>query len=136
MDLTALKLNKFQTKLTNEILQKQPDIVVEWLDDAISNHEFIRRLISQDRPYPKDCERDKLGRAKLDLSNPYILTDVDYFRSAAKFFEKNNCYTLMRRNPNPNSEYSKFWKQEIMRCWNGMVRPSDGAWVQVSSISI
>ena len=129
MDLTALKLNKFQTKLTNEILQTQPDIVVEWLDDAISNHEFIRRLISQDRPYPKDCERDKLGRAKLDLSNPYILTDVDYFRSAAKFFEKNNCYTLMRRNPNPNSEYSKFWKQEIMRCWNGMVRPSDGAWV-------
>ena len=129
MDLTSLKLNKYQTPYTNELLQKLPDTVVQWLDDAISSHEFIQRLISKDRPYAKDCERDKDGRAKLDLTNPYILTDTDYFTQTADFYRKNNCYTFMKPNPSPNSEYRRFWRQEIRRCWDGMVRPEDGAYV-------
>lgn len=129
MDLTALKLNKYQTKLTNELLSQQPEIVVEWIDDAITNHEFIRRLIRKDRPYAKDCERDELGRAKLELTNPYIMTDADYFRQSALYFQEHGVYTHIKRNPNPNSEYMRFWKEEIRRCWEGMVRPEDGAWV-------
>lgn len=130
MDLTALKLNKYQTKYTNELLQKLPNLVVQWIDDAISNHVFIQRLISKDRPYAKDCERDKFGRAKLDLTNPYILTEADYFRPAKLAYEKNDgFYTLMKPNPNPNSEYRRFWSEEIKRCWNGYIRPEDGAWV-------
>jgi hypothetical protein len=129
MDLTALQLNKYQTKYTNELLQKLPDIVVQWLDDAITNHVFIQRLISKDRPLAKDCEKDEKGRAILDLTNPYILTDVSYFTQTADFYRKNNCYTFIKRNPNPNSEYRRFWQQEIRRCWDGMVRPEDGAYV-------
>ena len=28
-----------------------------------------------------------------------------------------------------NSEYVKFWNEEIRRCWYGMTRPSDGEWI-------
>ena len=129
MDLTALQLNKYQTKYTAELLQTLPDIVVQWLDEAISNHVFIQRLISKDRPYAKDCERDKKGRAKLDLTNPYILTDTGYFTKTADFYRKNGCYTFIKPNPNPNSEYKRFWRQEIRRCWDGMLRPKDGAYI-------
>lgn len=129
MDLTALKLNKYQTPYTNELLRTLPDIVVQWLEEAISNHLFIQRLISKDRPYAKDCERDKKGRAKLDLTNPYILTDISYFTQTADFYRKNGCYTFMKPNPNPNSEYRRFWRQEIYRCWDGMIRPDDGAYI-------
>ena len=65
MDLTALKLNKYQTKYTNEMLQKLPDMVIQWLEDAISNHVFIQRLISKDRPLVKDC--DPLWRVVLAI---------------------------------------------------------------------
>ena len=129
MDLTALKLNKYQTKYTNEMLQKLPDMVIQWLEDAISNHVFIQRLISKDRPLVKDCEKDKYGRAKLDLTNPYILTNANYFTQTADFYREHNCYTFIKRNPNPNSEYMRFWRQEIRRCWDGMLRPEDGAYV-------
>lgn len=129
MDLTALKLNKYQTPYTNELLRTLPDIVVQWLEEAISNHLFIQRLISKDRPYAKDCERDKKGHAKLDLTNPYILTDISYFTQTADFYRKNGCYTFMKPNPNPNSEYRRFWRQEIYRCWDGMIRPEDGAYI-------
>lgn len=129
MDLTALKLNKYQTPYTNEVLRTLPDIVIQWLEEAISNHLFIQRLISKDRPYAKDCERDKKGRAKLDLTNPYILTDISYFTQTADFYRKNGCYTFMKPNPNPNSEYRRFWRQEIYRCWDGMLRTEDGAYI-------
>lgn len=129
MDLTSLKLNKYQTPLTNDVLSMLPDEVVEWLEDAIANIPFVRYLISQDRPYAKDCERDEMGRAKLDITKPYILEDVDYFRQAAIHYDKYGCYTNLRPNSNPNSEYHKFWQQEINRCWNGMIRKEDGAWI-------
>lgn len=128
-DLTSLNLNKYQTPLTRELLQSQPEIVVNWLEDAIFNHEFIRNLISADRPYAKDAERDQYGRAILDITNPYIVEDVDYFRQSVIGFEKTGKYCLEKPSKNRNSPYQRFWMREIFRCWDGMVRPEDGAWV-------
>lgn len=82
-----------------------------------------------DRPYAKDRPRDESGRIIVDLSNPHILTDMDYFRPAAKHWEEHGCYTKLKVNMHPQSEWMKWFKQEVERCWEGMVRPEDGEWI-------
>lgn len=77
----------------------------------------------------QDLPRDDQGRAIIDLSNPPIFEDVDYFRQTALAFKKLGKFTELRPNANPNSEYGKWMKQEVDRCWYGMTRPEDGAWV-------
>lgn len=48
--------------------------------DFITNVEFIRNLISPDRPRAKDLPRDEKGRIIVNLENPHIIEDADYFR--------------------------------------------------------
>lgn len=76
-----------------------------------------------------ELPRDKQGRAIIDLANPPIFEDIDYFRQTALKFKKDGKFTDLRPNANPNSEYGKWMKQEVDRCWYGMVRQEDGAWV-------
>ncbi|MBQ3949731.1 MAG: hypothetical protein II661_04575, partial [Bacteroidales bacterium] len=61
--------------------------------------------------------------------HPHILEDMDYFRPAAKFYQENGCYTFLKPNANPNSEYGKWFAEEVRRCRDGYVRESDGEWV-------
>lgn len=124
-----VKTNKYQTPVTQELLDSLPSEVAEQLMDCLTNIPFIRNLISPDRPYYSDLPRDSSGRAVVDITNPPILEDADYFRQAAIHFQKNGCYTFLRPNSNPNSEYRKFWDREIDRCLNGFLRESDGAWI-------
>lgn len=42
---------------------------------------------------------------------------------------KHKCYTFLKPNSNPNSEYRKHWDEEIRRCREGYIRESDGEWV-------
>ena len=97
--------------------------------DFITNVEFIQKLISPDRPHAKDLPRDKKGRIIVDITNPHIIEDADYFRPAALHYLEHGCYTFLRPNSNPNSEYRKFWDEERRRCWEGYVRESDGEWI-------
>ena len=97
--------------------------------DAINNVQFIRSLISPDRQYAKDRPRDDRGRIIVDLVNPHILENMDYFRPTALHFKKDGTPTSLRPNPNPNSDFGKWVRTEIDRIWNGMVRESDGEWV-------
>lgn len=106
-----------------------PEEVQEQLWDFINNVPFIRNLISKDRRYAKDMPKDDTGKIIIDFENPHILEDIDYFRQPAIHFEEHGCYTFLKPNSNPNSEYSKFWKREIERCRVGCVRESDGEWV-------
>ena len=101
----------------------------EQLVDVINNVEFIRWLISPDRPYAKDLPRDDKGRIIVDITKPHIIENADYFRPAALHYMKHGCYTFLKPNSNPNSEYRKFWDEERRRCWEGYVRESDGEWV-------
>ena len=121
--------NKYQTSITEELLSKYPDEVREQFMEFISTVPFIQNLISPSRPNIKDLPRDEYGRAIIDISNPPVFEDADYFRQPALFFLKNGCYTLLRPNSNPNSEYRKFWDREIDRIYNGMLRKSDGMWI-------
>lgn len=124
-----IQTNKYQTPVTQELLDSLPNEVAEQLLDCLTNIEFIKRLISPNRPYYKDLPRDSRGAAIVDITNPPILEDADYFRQPALHFQKYGCYTFLKPNSNPNSEYRKFWDEERRRCWEGLIRPSDGAWI-------
>lgn len=121
--------NKYQTQLTDEILNPLPDEVKEQLFECINTIPFIRNCISPTRKKAKDLKRDSQGRIIVDVTKPHILEDMDYFRQTAKFYQEHECYTMLRPNPNPNSDYGKWIRQERDRCWNGMVRESDGEWI-------
>jgi hypothetical protein len=124
-----MEMNKYQTPLTDELLASLPEEVQEQLLDFLNNVEFIKNLTSVNRPYAKDLPRDEKGRIIIDLENPHIIEDADYFRPAALFYMKNGCYTFLKPNSNPNSEFRKHWDEELRRCYEGYVRESDGEWV-------
>ena len=124
-----IQTNKYQTPVTQKLLDSLPSEVAEQLIDCLTNIQFIKNLISPDRPYYKDLPRDERGAAIVDITNPPILEDADYFRQAALHYQKHGCYTFLKPNSNPNSEFRKFWDEERRRCWEGLIRPSDGAWI-------
>lgn len=124
-----MEFNKYQTPLTDELLESLPQEVRDQLLDIINNVEFVRRLISPDRQYAKDRPRDDKGRIIVDLANPHIVENIDYFRPTAIHYQKYGCFTNLRPNANPNSEYGKWIREEKRRCWEGYVRESDGEWV-------
>ena len=124
-----IQTNKYQTPVTQKLLDSLPSEVAEQLIDCLTNIQFIKNLISPDRPYYKDLPRDERGAAIVDITNPPILENADYFRQAALHYQKHGCYTFLKPNSNPNSEYRKFWDREIKRCLEGCLRESDGAWI-------
>lgn len=128
-NISAIVMNEYQTPLTDELLGSLPEEVKEELLETINSVPLIKRLISPTREYAKDRPRDEQGRIIVDLANPHILENMDYFRQPALHFMKHGCYTFLRPNSNPNSEYRKFWDEEIRRCREGYVRESDGEWV-------
>ena len=121
--------NEFQTEITKDFLSSLPDEVAEQLLDFVQNVEYIKNLISPTRRRAKDMPRDDQGRIIVDLENPHILENMDYFRPASLHYKEFNCYTFLRPNPNPNSEYRKWIDEEKRRCREGYVRESDGEWV-------
>lgn len=124
-----IQMNKFQSELSDEFLKDVPQEVQDQLYDILNNVEFVKRLISPNRQYAKDRPRDDKGRIIVDLSNPHILENMDYFRPTAIHYTKYGRLTNLRPNANPNSEYGKWIREEKRRCWEGYVRESDGEWV-------
>ena len=124
-----IEVNKYQTPLTDELLDALPDEVRDQLFDIINNVEFVRRLISPTRGYAKDRPRDESGKIIVDLANPHILENMDYFRPTALHYEKYGTLTNLRPNANPNSAYGKWVREEKRRCWESYVRESDGEWI-------
>jgi hypothetical protein len=122
-------MNEYQTPLNEETLKGIPNEVKEQLYDIINNVEFIQRLVSPNRQRAKDRPRDNDGKIIVDLANPHIVENIDYFRPTALHFKKYGCFTLLRPNSNPTSEYGKWLREERRRCWEGYVRPTDGEWV-------
>lgn len=123
-----IKTNEFQTKITRELLDKYPEDVGEQFLDYVDTVPLIKWMIGE-RPRAKDMPRDGSGRILVDITHPHILEDMDFFRPAAKFFEDNGCYSLLKPNSNPNSEYGKWFVEEVRRCREGYVRESDGEWI-------
>lgn len=126
---SIIPVNKYQTPITKELLDSFPAEVVDEFMDAINSVPLIQHLISPNRPLAKDCPRDEDGKIIVDLTNPPIIEDTDYFRPVAIFYKEHGKMTNLRPNANPNSEFGKWIREEIRRIWYGYVRESDGAWV-------
>lgn len=129
MEFQKIPMNEYQTELTEELVNSLPQEVQDQLFDIINNVEFVKRLISPTREHAKDRPRDDRGRIIVDLANPHILENMDYFRPSALHYEKYGTFTNLRPNANPNSEYGKWIREERRRIWEGYVRESDGEWV-------
>jgi len=99
--------------------------LVEWLDTV----PLLSWMISKNRTYAKNLNRDESGKIIVDITKPHILEDVNYFREAAIAFEKFGKYTDYYPSKSPTSPYRKFWDEEIRRCKDGYVRKSDGEWI-------
>lgn len=124
-----MEFNEYQSTLEELNIEAQPDEIKEQFFDFINNVPFIKYMISKDRPHAKDLPRDNEGKIIFDVTRPPILDNMDYFRPSAIHFKNTGRYTNLRPNPNPNSEYGKWAKEEVRRCYEGMIRPSDGMWV-------
>lgn len=122
-------VNEYQTPIEALNLQQQPEEIQEQFIDFITNVPFIQNLISPDRKRAKDLPKDSKGRIIVDITEPHILEDMDYFRPSAKHFQQYGCYTKLRPNSNPNSEFGRWIIEEARRCREGYVRETDGEWV-------
>lgn len=123
------KVNEYQTPITEELFAGLPDEVKEQFFEFYESVEYIKILTDPNRPHAKDLPRDNEGKIIVDITHPHILDDMDYFRQPALHFMKYQCYTKLKPNSNPNSEYRKYWAEERRRCLEGYVRESDGEWV-------
>lgn len=131
VDLLTLKLNQYQTPITQELKDSLHREVWDDLTEYISTIDYLKFLISDDtvRGYAKDRPKEDDGRIIVDLVKPHILEDMDFFRERALFFQENGKYTNLPVNSNPKSEYAAFWKEELRRWKYGLVRESDGEWI-------
>lgn len=127
--MEKLLFNEYQSSLEELKIGSYPQEIQEQFFDFINNVPFIKHLISPTRVRAKDLPRDEEGKVLVDLTKPHILEDMDYFRPSAIHFQKYGCYTKLRPNPNPNSEYGKWIREEIRRCYDGYIRESDGEWI-------
>ena len=124
-----MALNSTQSNFEELRVDDNPKEVIDQFYDFFSNIPFIQNLTKADRKRAKDLPRDAEGKIEVNITEPHILEDMDYFRPSAIHFQKYGCFTKLRPNPNPNSEYGKWIRTEIKRCWYGYVRPSDGEWI-------
>lgn len=124
-----MALNSIQSNFEELKVDNNPKEVIEQFYDFFNNIPFIQNLTKANRKRAKDLPRDAEGKIEVNITEPHILEDMDYFRPSAIHFQKYGCYTKLRPNPNPNSEYGKWIRNEIKRSWYGYVRPSDGEWI-------
>lgn len=124
-----VRFNEYQTQVTDEYLNTLPTEVKEQFYDFITNIPFIRSMVSNERPRAIDLPRDKEGKIIIDITQPHTLENIDFFRPTALHYKKYGCFTKLKPNANPNSEYGKWLREEVRRCWEGYIRKSDGEWV-------
>lgn len=122
-------MNKYQTVYSQEYLDSLPKEVLEQYYDFTANVPYIRALVADNRKYARDLPRDNEGKIIIDITSPHILEDTDYFRPSAIHYQQYGCFTKVKPNANPNSEYGKWIREEVRRCRDGYVRPSDGEWI-------
>jgi len=119
-----MRMNKYQSVFTEEDFKSLPKDIKSEFYATLDAIPFIKWLIQPEeiRGFAKDKTRwdnpnnfkkrkeDINGRIYVDITKPHILEDVDYFRERALFFNKHGKYTNITPNPNPKSDYVKFWK--------------------------
>lgn len=129
-----MEFNKFQTQLTEELKKELPKKIYNDIIEAVSSISFINHLVSnergtiKDRPWMLDENGVATGKKEVDITKPHFLENMDWFRERAIYFQKHGVYTHLTKNGNPKSDYGLFWKEEVRRWREGLVR-EDGEWI-------
>lgn len=126
--METIAVNAIQSVITEKKLKKLNLDIRRELYDIIDNIELVQNMIHPDRKYVHQMPKDSEGHVIVDLENPHILENMDYFRQPAINFEQNGKFTNAYPNPHPGSKYTKFWKQQAEYCRNGCFR-EDGEWI-------
>ena len=121
--------NHYNSSIESLDLENAKQEILDNFYDFLDNVPFIRHMVNPLRPTAKDLPKDESGKIIVDITKPHILEDMDYFRPSALHYIKYGTYTNLRPNPNPNSEFGKWIREETRRCFEGYVRPSDGEWI-------
>lgn len=94
------------------------------------NRKSVKEYKRWDEPYDYDNRvEDPKGRIEVNITEPHILTNMDYFRERAIYFQKHGVYCHITPNRYKGSRYMRFWMEEQRRCRDGYVRESDGEWI-------
>ena len=125
----GIEFNEYQCSIEDVDLDNKPKEVQEQFYDFINTVPYIKSHLSKELKRACELPRDSKGRIIIDLTTPHIFEDMDYFRPTALYFQEHKCITNLRPNPNPNSEYGKWLREEVRRCYEGYVRESDGEWI-------
>jgi hypothetical protein len=129
MESWGLTFNNIQTQLTDKDFSKLDREIQIELMDVLNQIELVGNMTSPTRRKAYQMPKDNKGRVLVDLENPHILEDMDYFRIPAMNFQEHGVFTLEYVNPHPNSKYVKFWREQAQLCKYGSVRPTDGEWL-------
>jgi len=95
---------------------------------ALEEIPFVYNLCKADRKRIHECPKDSKGRIIVNITEPHVLENMDYFRQPAITFKKNGRYTDLIKNNHPRSLYMVHWKEEQRRCREGLIR-EDGEWI-------
>lgn len=123
-----LETNKYQTDITQELKNSLEPEVYANLIEFIHSVKFVERLIAPDRSRVKDLKKLKNGRRIIDIANPHILENMEFFIKDRLHFEKYGYYTATKFSRNPNSDYIKYWDEQKKRSLEGYQR-KDGEWI-------
>ena len=123
-----LETNEYQTDITQELKNSLDPEVYSNLIEFIHSVKFIERLIAPDRDRIKNLKRRKDGRRVIDVTNPHILENMEFFIEDRLHFEKYGYYTASKFSRNPNSDYIKYWDEQKKRSLHGYQR-KDGEWI-------
>lgn len=128
-NFTLLDFNSCQTSISEQEWKDLDREVRIELTEALDSIEFIKLLTNKNRKYVVDRPKDSKGRVVVDIAEPHILEDVDFFRQAGIQFKKTGNYTDHYPNSHPRSQFYLFWQEEAKRCREGYVREYDGEWI-------
>jgi len=123
-----MKFNKTQSEVPKDLKDILGREFFGEFMEVLEDIPYISNLISSDRRRVIDMPKDDYGKIIVDVENPHILENMDYFREAAITFKETGKYTNLVPNSHPNSEYYRFWQEEARRCREGMIR-EDGEWI-------
>ena len=121
--------NKYQTPITRQLKEELDPEVFANLMEFINSVHFVKRLVAKDRPTVKEMPKDKRGRVIVDFTNPHILEDMEYFIQDRIRFEKYGYYTAAKFSKNPNSDYIRYWDEQMRRSLEGYVNKKTGEWI-------
>lgn len=124
-----MELNRAQSSFEDLHIDSLPKEVKEEFYEILETVPFIHNMVSADRPECSDLPRDENNRAIIDICNPPLLKDMDYFTKSGQHFTETGKFCDYRPSKDENSGFYNWYKTEYERIREGMLRPTDGMWM-------